>query len=45
VTATKDLVIQAGEGVLLHLPVSQLRESYEQALPRRMGQAGPPPER
>ncbi len=45
VTAAADLVIQAGDTVLLHLPVTQLREAYEQGIPRRMRQAGPPPER
>jgi phosphoribosylformylglycinamidine synthase len=45
VTATTDLLIQQGDTVLLHLPVTQLREAYEQAIPRRMRQAGPPPER
>ncbi|MFN9645679.1 MAG: AIR synthase-related protein, partial [Cyanobacteriota bacterium] len=45
VTASADLVIQAGDAMLLQLPVCQLREVYEQALPRRMRQAGPPPER
>jgi phosphoribosylformylglycinamidine synthase len=45
VTATTDLVIHQGDTVLLHLPVTQLREAYEQAIPRRMRQAGPPPDR
>jgi len=45
VTASPELVIQQGDIVLIHLPVSQLREAYEQAIPRRMGQAGPPPDR
>lgn len=45
VTSTADLVIQQAEAVLLHLPVVQLREAYEQAIPRRMRQAGPPPDR
>jgi phosphoribosylformylglycinamidine synthase len=45
VTATADLVIQQPGGVLLHLPVSQLREVYEEAIPRRLRQAGPPPDR
>jgi hypothetical protein len=45
VTSAADLVIQQMETVLLHLPVVQLREAYEQAIPRRMRQAGPPPDR
>jgi phosphoribosylformylglycinamidine synthase II len=45
VTAATDLVIQRGDTVLLHVPVPQLREAYEQAIPRRMGQAPPPPDR
>ena len=45
VTASADLLIQQPGGVLLHLSVSQLREVYEQAIPRRLRQAGPPPER
>ena len=45
VTARADLLIQQGETVLLHLPVTQLREAYEQAIPRRMRQAPPPPDR
>jgi hypothetical protein len=45
VTARADLLIQQGETVLLHLPVTQLREAFEQAIPRRMRQAPPPPDR
>jgi phosphoribosylformylglycinamidine synthase len=45
VTATADLVVRQPSGVLLHLSVSQLREAYEQAIPRRLRQAAPPPER
>jgi phosphoribosylformylglycinamidine (FGAM) synthase-like enzyme len=45
VTATAELLMRQGATVLLQLPVTQLREAYEQALPRRMRQAGPPPDR
>jgi phosphoribosylformylglycinamidine synthase len=45
VTAPTDLVIDQPGGVLLHLAVSQLREVYEEAIPRRLRQAAPPPDR
>ncbi|MEB3324204.1 MAG: AIR synthase related protein, partial [Cyanobacteriota bacterium] len=45
VTASADLVMRQGEAVVLHLPVNQMGEAYEQALPRRMRQAGLPPDR
>jgi phosphoribosylformylglycinamidine synthase II len=45
VTASADLVIRQGDTVVLHLPVVQLKEAYEQAIPRRMRQAGLPPDR
>jgi phosphoribosylformylglycinamidine synthase len=45
VTATPDLLIQQDDTTLLQLPVTRLQEAYEQAIPRRMGQAGPPPDR
>jgi phosphoribosylformylglycinamidine synthase II len=45
VTAAADLVIRQDEVVGLRVPVSQLREAYEGAIPRRMRQAPPPPER
>jgi len=45
VTTSADLVMRQGEAVVLHLPVNQLQEAYEQALPRRMRQAGLPPDR
>jgi hypothetical protein len=31
--------------VLLHLPVAQMGEAFEQAIPRRMRGAGLPPDR
>ncbi|MFM7236486.1 MAG: phosphoribosylformylglycinamidine synthase subunit PurL [Cyanobium sp.] len=45
VSATAELVIRQGDSVAVHLPVSQLQEAYEQALPRRMRGAGLPPDR
>jgi phosphoribosylformylglycinamidine synthase len=45
VTASPELAIQQGGITLLGVPVPELREVYEQAIPRRMGQAGPPPDR
>jgi hypothetical protein len=45
VITSADLVMRQGEAVVLHLPVNQLQEAYEQALPRRMRQAGLPPDR
>jgi phosphoribosylformylglycinamidine synthase II len=45
VSASADLVVQQGETVLLHLPVAQMHEAYEQAIPRRMRGAGLPPDR
>jgi phosphoribosylformylglycinamidine synthase subunit PurL len=45
VTADQSLtVVQAGERVL-ELPLEQLQLVFEGAIPRRMGQAAPPPER
>jgi phosphoribosylformylglycinamidine synthase len=38
------LMIHQGEGPLLELPVERLRQVYEQAIPRRMRVAAPPPE-
>ncbi|MFM9046416.1 MAG: hypothetical protein ACKOOH_01925 [Cyanobium sp.] len=43
--SSADLVVRQGDGVVLHLPVAQLREAYEQAIPRRMRGAGLPPVR
>jgi phosphoribosylformylglycinamidine synthase len=45
VSAPTELVIRQGDSVGVHLPVSQLQEAYEQALPRRMRGAGLPPDR
>ena len=45
VTGSPHVRIGLAGTVLLDLPVSQLAEAYEQAIPRRMRQAGPPPER
>jgi hypothetical protein len=36
-------VVQAG-ATLLELPVSDLQQAFEQGIPRRLGQAGPPPD-
>ncbi|MFM7265152.1 MAG: phosphoribosylformylglycinamidine synthase subunit PurL [Cyanobium sp.] len=44
VTAEPNLTIQRGETPLLQLPVATLHRCYEQAIPRRLRQAGPPPE-
>ena len=45
VTSSADLVVRQGETVLLHLPVAQMGEAFEQAIPRRMRGAGLPPDR
>ena len=45
VTPSADLVVHQGETVLLHLPVAQMGQAYEQAIPRRMRGAGLPPDR
>jgi phosphoribosylformylglycinamidine synthase II len=44
VEAAPTLTIQRGEAVLLQLAIDDLRRSYEQAIPRRLRDAGPPPE-
>jgi phosphoribosylformylglycinamidine synthase II len=38
------LTIVRGEQVLLQVPVADLRHSHEQGIPRRLRDAGPPPE-
>jgi phosphoribosylformylglycinamidine synthase len=43
-SAGAPLTILRGGGVLLQLPLDQLRQSYEQAIPRRLRGAAPPPE-
>jgi hypothetical protein len=45
VTASAELVLRHGDEVVLHLPVTQLNQVYEEAIPRRMRQAGLPPDR
>jgi phosphoribosylformylglycinamidine synthase len=45
VSSSADLVLHQEQTVLLHLPVDQMRRAYEQAIPRRMGGAGLPPDR
>ncbi len=44
VEASPTLTILRGEAVLLQLAVDDLRHSYELAIPRRLRDAGPPPE-
>ena len=36
VQASPDLVISQADQALVQLPISELKESYEQAIPRRM---------
>ena len=43
VEARAPLTILRGDAVLLHVPVADLRHSYEQGIPRRLREAGPPP--
>ena len=38
------LTILRGEAVLVQVPLVHLRQSYEQAIPRRLRGAAPPPE-
>jgi phosphoribosylformylglycinamidine synthase len=45
VTADSRLVVARGGEPLLALAVEQLRHTYEQAIPARLGKAGPPPDR
>ncbi len=45
VTADSRLVLARGGEPLLALAVEQLRHTYEQAIPARLGKAGPPPDR
>ncbi len=44
VQADPQLKLSQGGVAVIDLPVSQLRDTYEQAIPRRLGKAGPPPE-
>jgi phosphoribosylformylglycinamidine synthase len=44
VTAEPRLLLEQAGRTLLDLPLERLRLTYEQALPRRLAQAGPPPE-
>jgi phosphoribosylformylglycinamidine synthase len=43
VEARAPLTILRGDAVLLQVPVADLRHSYEQGIPRRLREAGPPP--
>ncbi len=45
VTDDSRLVLRQGEAALIDLPVSQLRDTYEEAIPARLRKAGPPPDR
>jgi len=38
------LTVLLGGSPLVRVPLQQLRQSYEQALPHRMDQGGPPPD-
>jgi phosphoribosylformylglycinamidine synthase len=44
VEGERPLVIRQGDRPLLDLPLDRLRQVYEQAIPRRMRVAAPPPE-
>jgi phosphoribosylformylglycinamidine synthase len=44
VTAEPWLTLEQAGITLLDLPLERLRQAYEEALPRRLAQAGPPPE-
>jgi phosphoribosylformylglycinamidine synthase len=44
VTAEPRLLLEQAGRTLLDLPLERLRLAYEEALPRRLCQAGPPPE-
>jgi phosphoribosylformylglycinamidine synthase len=44
VAADPALTIQRGDAPVLQLPVAVMRSGYEQAIPRRLRQAAPPPE-
>ena len=44
VVAEATLTIQRGPSPWLQLPLATLRSCYEQAIPRRLREAGPPPE-
>jgi phosphoribosylformylglycinamidine synthase len=44
VEAGTSLTLAQAGATLLHLPIEALRSSYEQAIPRRLGAAGPPPD-
>ena len=44
VEAEPSLTIQQGTTTWLQLPVAALRDAFEQAIPRRLREAGPPPE-
>jgi phosphoribosylformylglycinamidine synthase len=45
VTAESRLVVARGNEPLLALAVERLGDAYEQAIPARLGKAGPPPDR
>ncbi len=45
VTDDPRLELRQGETTLIDLPVSQLRDTYEEAIPGRLRKAGPPPDR
>ncbi len=45
VTAESRLRVRQGSQSLLELEVDRLRDTYEQAIPRRLRKAGPPPDR
>jgi hypothetical protein len=45
VTAESRLVVARGGEPLLALAVERLGDAYEQAIPARLGKAGPPPDR
>jgi phosphoribosylformylglycinamidine synthase len=44
VTAEPRLMLEQAGRTLLDLPLERLRQAYEEALPRRLAQAGPPPD-
>jgi len=44
VAADPTLTIQRGDTPVLQLPVVAMRTCYEQAIPRRLRKAAPPPE-
>jgi hypothetical protein len=44
VAADPTLTIQRGDTPVLQLPVAAMRTCYEQAIPRRLRKAAPPPE-